>query len=145
VDRPRKLHLHVKVTMSNKLIVNPINGELTPVPSSAGNVVGPSASTDGDIPLFSGATGKIIKDSGANLRNLGLPLTSGKIPIANAAGVLVKGTLIPGTNMSSISDDGLGNLTLNASGGSGSGGNVDGGSPSSSYGPGQSIDAGGPS
>jgi hypothetical protein len=34
-----------------------------------GAVTGPSSSTDGNIALFNGATGKVIKDSGTNLSN----------------------------------------------------------------------------
>lgn len=34
------------------------------IPSTIGDVVGPSSSVDGDVVLFDGATGKLIKDSG---------------------------------------------------------------------------------
>lgn len=37
------------------------------VPPGTGDVTGPSSSTDGNVALFDGATGKIIKDSGAAL------------------------------------------------------------------------------
>ncbi|MDE2097078.1 MAG: hypothetical protein KGL39_07515 [Patescibacteria group bacterium] len=41
-----------------------INGTLYPFPGSgSGNVVGPSSSTDGDLAVFNGVTGTLIKDS----------------------------------------------------------------------------------
>lgn len=35
-----------------------------------GDVVGPAGATDGDIVLFDGATGKLIKDSGVNISDI---------------------------------------------------------------------------
>jgi hypothetical protein len=39
-------------------------------PSAGGNVTGPVSSTDGDIVLFNGASGTLIKDSGITIANL---------------------------------------------------------------------------
>lgn len=53
-----------------------------------GNVVGPNSSTDGDIVLFNGATGKIIKDSGVNQSGIFTLTTSG---IATGGGTVALG------------------------------------------------------
>ncbi len=42
-----------------------------------GNVVGPASSVDGDVVLFNGATGKIIKDSGVNQSGIFTIATTG--------------------------------------------------------------------
>lgn len=53
-----------------------INGTFFTLPSTGfGNVVGPSSAASGNIPIFSGATGKIIADSGVAASSLA--------PIAN--------------------------------------------------------------
>jgi len=44
-----------------------------------GDVTGPASSTDGDIVLFNGATGKIIKDSGVNASGIITINTTGEL------------------------------------------------------------------
>ena len=56
------------VSGSISLNANPYEFVFNPpasnLPSGAGNVTGPVSSTDGDVALFNGTTGKIIKDGG---------------------------------------------------------------------------------
>lgn len=54
--------------MTTKFIVNPFTGQLDADGSSGGggggDVVGPASSNDGDIAIFDGSTGKLLKDTG---------------------------------------------------------------------------------
>lgn len=47
------------------------------VPSGGGDVFGPGSSSNGDIAIFVGASGKIIADSGVNISDVTLGLQSG--------------------------------------------------------------------
>ena len=53
-----------------------------------GDVTGPGSSTDGDVVLFNGATGKVIKDSGVNATGIFTLTTSG---IATGGGTVALG------------------------------------------------------
>ena len=53
-------------------------------PPGAGNVSGPVSSTDQDLAIFSGATGKIITDGGVSIANI--PTTSEALALAGTSG-----------------------------------------------------------
>jgi hypothetical protein len=54
-----------------------VGGLWVPIGSgSAGNVIGPSSAIDGNIVLYDGTTGKIIKDSGISISNFTLIVDS---------------------------------------------------------------------
>lgn len=69
-------------TAGNALLPGSLNGRhifiydgtnfrvLNPIKSAASNVGGPASSTDGDVALFSGTTGQLLKDSGFTLGTL---------------------------------------------------------------------------
>ena len=61
--------------------------------SYTGDVVGPASAVNGDVALFDGTTGKLIKDSGAALTTGGNgSADSGKLPILNSEGGLTLGS-----------------------------------------------------
>lgn len=57
------------VSVSNDPTNNKVDVEVLGGSGGSGDVTGPSSSTDGNITLFNGATGKIIKDSGRSFNN----------------------------------------------------------------------------
>ena len=89
-----------------------------------GDVVGPGSSIDGDIVLFDGTTGLLIKDSGVGLplpvgsggTGLSTTPTNGKLLIGNGTNYTLA-NLTAGANMSIT--NGAGTITLAASGGTG--------------------------
>lgn len=78
------------------------NGAWVGLPSggSIGTVVGPSASTVGDIAVFDNTTGTLIADSGTNLQNGNLNL-SGALTVAGAT--ILNGSISSTANLLSIS------------------------------------------
>ena len=82
------------------------SGTPTSGPGS-GDVVGPASSTDGDIALFDGTTGQLIKDGG-----VGLPLNDGELIIGDTAGDAQIGTITGGTGVTVT--NGAGTITIDA-------------------------------
>lgn len=75
-----------------------------------GAVTGPASSTDGHIAVFSGATGKVVADSGATLASLSVKTASGTISSsATTATVSYSGTYV-----SSYVKDGSDNVVMTA-------------------------------
>lgn len=88
---------------------NAITGRLDLVEdiSGAGDVVGPASSTDGDIALFDGATGKLLQDGG-----VGLPQNDGELIIGDTAGNAGIATLTGGTGITVT--NGAASITIDA-------------------------------
>lgn len=74
------------------------------LPSSA--VTGAASSTDGNVALFDGATGKVIKDSG---KTLGTSVPVGAVFTDTVTTVTTSGS---GSVVTSVTDDGSGSLTV---------------------------------
>ena len=92
----------------------------------SGDVVGPASSVDGNIALFDGATGKLLKDGGVALSAKQDTLVSGtSIKTVNSTSLLGSGdlavqpTLVSGTNIKTVNGNSLlGSGDLTISGGS---------------------------
>lgn len=80
--------------------------------SGTGDVVGPASAVSGDVALFDGTTGKLIKDSGAALTTGGNGTAdAGKIAILNSEGGLELGSYSNlGGNTLATFRNGLGNV-----------------------------------
>jgi len=72
-------------------------------PSGSGNVTGPGSSADGDITLFNGTTGEVIKDSGIGL--------SGLIKVGDSCGGNTTGTF-PNILVTEIRDSSPANFAI---------------------------------
>lgn len=104
--------------------------DLTDIEAKAlgGNVTGPASSTDGDVALFSGTTGQLIKDSTAPFTPTGIGLgnvtndaqtkaavmpntapTAGQIPVGNAGGTAYAAQSVSGDGR--LSSAGVLNIT----------------------------------
>ena len=75
--------------------------------SATGDVVGPSSSTDENIAIFDGTTGKLIKDGG-----VGLPQNDGELIIGDTSGDAQTSTLTGGTGITVT--NGAGSVTIDA-------------------------------
>lgn len=97
-----------------------------------GDVTGPLLAVDDRIATFDGITGKLIQDSGSTVANVvaranhtGTQLASTISDFAEAVDDRVGALLVAGTNVTLDYNDGANTLTINASGGGGSGASVD--------------------
>jgi len=76
------------ITAGNGITITNGTGTITIDADNNGDVVGPASSTDQDIAIFDGLTGKLIEDGGVTL-----PTTDGQLIIGDTGSVPLLGTI----------------------------------------------------